>query len=120
MGCVLIVEDDTDVRGMMELFVSLAGHEPITAQNGEEALLKMRARRPCVVLLDLHMPVMDGFQFRRLQASDPDLAKVPVLCITAAYDPPVISQTLGLPCLGKPVDLNDLSARIAEACAQAS
>ena len=64
--CVLIVEDDDDVREFMQLLVSTAGYETMTARDGQDALVKMRQRRPCLVLLDLQMPRMDGFTFLRI------------------------------------------------------
>jgi CheY-like chemotaxis protein len=62
----------------------------------------MRRARPCLVLLDLNMPVMDGFEFRRQQLADPALARVPVLCLTAHYEPEQVAMQLGVPCLAKP------------------
>ena len=68
-SCVLIVEDDDDVREFMELLVSSSGYQTMTARDGQEALLKMRQRKPCLVLLDLQMPRMDGWEFRELTTS---------------------------------------------------
>ena len=61
MPCVLIVEDEPDVREFMEVLLQTSGYETMSAPNGLEALQRMRARRPCVVLLDLMMPVMNGW-----------------------------------------------------------
>lgn len=113
---VLIVEDDPDVRQMMEHFVAMSGYEVMSASNGLVALEAMRQRRPCAVLLDMHMPVMDGFEFRRRQVADRELAGVPVLCITAAYDPRAVSSELGVPCMGKPADLATISRQLADIC----
>ena len=117
MPCVLIVEDDADVAEMMEMFLRTQGFEIICAENGRDALSRMRQRRPCVVLLDIQMPVMDGFEFRREQLADETLAAVPVLCLTAHYDPSAISDELGAPCIGKPVNLPQVGARVSELCA---
>jgi len=116
MSCVLIVEDDPDVRQMMELFVSSSGYTAVTAENGQEGLARMRENRPCLVLLDLQMPVMDGFEFRRRQLREADLAAVPVLCITAHYRPSTISEELGVRCLGKPADFDSLGSEIQRIC----
>lgn len=113
---VLIVEDDPDVREFMDLLVSTAGYDTDTAGNGAEALGRMRAQRPCVVLLDLQMPVMDGFQFRARQLADSVLASVPVVCLTAAFDLQATSEQLGVPCLGKPIDVSSVFKHIADAC----
>src|SRR6185295_12106738 len=64
---VLVVDDDADVRTMMSTLLVLEGYHVLTAENGEQALAAMRRRHPCVVLLDIMMPVMDGWQFRRQQ-----------------------------------------------------
>lgn len=104
MPRVLIVEDDEDVLQMMQLLLGSSGYETSCARNGLEALAEMRDHRPCMVLLDLQMPVMDGFQFRERQLADPELAAVPVVCITAHYDPARVSDQMGVPCLTKPPD----------------
>jgi CheY-like chemotaxis protein len=116
MSCVLIVEDDPDVRQMMELFVSSSGYQAMTAENGREGLARMREQLPCLVLLDLQMPVMDGFEFRRRQLKEAELAAVPVLCITAHYRPATISEELGVACLAKPADFDRLCAEMARIC----
>jgi CheY-like chemotaxis protein len=116
MPLVLIVEDDPDIREFMELLLIDAGYETMTAENGSRALERMRARRPCIVLLDLAMPVMDGFGFRERQLADPDLAKIPVVCITAAFDPVSVSARLKVPCLPKPVSFSAVLDVVQNAC----
>lgn len=116
MPHVLIVDDDTDVREMLEMFLGHSGYKITSASNGAEALDKMRECAPCLVLLDLMMPVMSGWQFRERQLEDPKLSNVPVVCITAAYDPDTVSSRLGLPCLQKPVDLEQLVTVVHRAC----
>src|SRR3982750_3855302 len=81
--CVLIVEDDTDVREMMDLLLTSMGYRTVTAANGAVALERLRQDRPCMVLLDLMMPVMTGWEFRERQLNDPLLASIPVLCMSA-------------------------------------
>jgi len=116
VACVLIVEDDDDVREMMELLLSSSGYETMVARNGEEALARMRQRRPCLVLLDLQMPVMSGWEFRDRQLLDEALADVPVVAVTAYFDPHDVSDRLGVPCLMKPADLNAVVKEIQTAC----
>jgi CheY-like chemotaxis protein len=80
---VLVVDDDRDIR---ELLVELLGGEGYlvsSAADGRQALREAHAHRPDVILLDLMMPVMDGYQFRAAQLEDPDLAQVPVVIISA-------------------------------------
>ena len=113
---VLIVEDDTDVREMMQLMIGSAGFDTVGACNGRQALERMREELPCMVLLDLQMPIMDGFEFRRRQLADPRLADVPVVCITAHYDPAAMAANLGVPCLAKPPDFDTVVGAVAATC----
>jgi CheY-like chemotaxis protein len=116
MSCVLIVEDDDDVREFMELLIATSGYETMSAADGLEALERMRERRPCVVLLDLQMPRMDGWQFREHQLRDPQLAQVPVVCITACVEPHVVTRRLGLRCLPKPADFPSVLNEVRAVC----
>jgi CheY-like chemotaxis protein len=113
---VLIVEDDLDTRRMMQEFLELEGYAVVTAGNGLEALERLREWRPCVILLDLMMPVMDGFTFRAHQLQDPDLATIPVLCISAIYSHADVSARLGLSCLPKPIEPETLLKELRSRC----
>jgi len=79
---VLIVDDDAQTCEGLALVMESAGHTVRMATNGLEALTKMRARRPDVVLLDLLMPTMDGWTFRLHQLGDPALADIPVVVVS--------------------------------------
>lgn len=116
MPCVLIVEDEPDVREFMELLLQTSGYETMSAQNGLEALEQMRQRRPCVVLLDLMMPVMNGWEFREHQLAEASLADVPVVCVTAVFDPSQVVKRLRIPCVRKPVEFPELLQKVANAC----
>lgn len=116
MPHVLIVDDDTDVQEMLEMFLGHSGYTIACAADGAAGLQKMREQPPCLVLLDLMMPVMSGWQFRELQLADPAIARIPVVCITAAYDAQTVSRRLGVPCLQKPVDLEALVSIVHRAC----
>jgi CheY-like chemotaxis protein len=114
--CVLIVEDDDDVREFMQLLVSTAGYQTMTARDGQEALVKMRERRPCMVLLDLQMPRMDGWEFRARQMQDLSLSDIPVVCVTAFFDPAQVTRQLGLRCISKPADFPAIIDAVETTC----
>jgi CheY-like chemotaxis protein len=121
-GCgstVMIVEDDIDVREMLAEIVAEGGYRALSAANGREALDTLRATpaRPCLILLDMMMPVMDGRQFRAAQATDPELGDIPVVVLSAQVDVRETASTLkAAGFLEKPVDLHALLAVIAQHC----
>jgi CheY-like chemotaxis protein len=84
-GLVLVVDDDESIRESLCDILLDEGYGALCAANGQEALsLLARNGRPCVILLDLMMPVMDGAAFRREQLRNPTLRDIPVAVITAA------------------------------------
>jgi CheY-like chemotaxis protein len=87
MPTVLVVEDHDNLRdGLVELLRS-EGIGVEAAADGAAALAVLRAGlRPCVIVLDLDMPVMDGYQFRREQIVDPELRAIPVIVLSATAD----------------------------------
>ena len=118
MPCVLIVEDDADLRMMMEYLLQVNGYETTCACNGLEAFAQIHLRKPCVVLLDLHMPVMDGFEFRRRQLTDSHCCAVPIVAITAHYDPQEVERQLGITCLHKPLSIDHVVHEVERACGE--
>ncbi|HEX5000040.1 MAG TPA: response regulator, partial [Terriglobia bacterium] len=75
---VLIVEDEEFIRENFQIFLELEGFQVLTAGNGREALEQLQGReRPCLILLDLLMPVMDGGEFLERKASETSLASIP-------------------------------------------
>jgi CheY-like chemotaxis protein len=106
---VLIVEDDADLREMMAQLLTLEGYETATVANGREALEYLhRAVAPQVILLDLMMPIMDGYGFLDERRGDPALASIPIAIVTAGHG--VDRARLGhdLPIVRKPFDIPDL------------
>jgi CheY-like chemotaxis protein len=81
---ILIVEDDAGTREALSMILSAQGFTVVGAANGQEALGLLRGDvRPDLILLDLMMPIMDGWQFRREQVKDPALALIPVVVLSA-------------------------------------
>jgi len=82
---VLVVEDDDDVREGLTALLVRRGRSVHAVADGAQALAWLRTEpAPCVVLLDLMMPVMDGFELRREMMGDPVLASIPVVLLSAA------------------------------------
>ncbi len=115
---ILIVEDDDDSRRMLELLLASNDYETMSARNGAEALERMRERKPCLVLLDLQMPVMSGWEFRERQLQDPELADVPVLCVTAFFNPGEVEKELGLRCVPKARQFSEVINEVRMACGE--
>jgi CheY-like chemotaxis protein len=107
---VLVVEDDVLLRDIFKVFLEADGYRVDTAADGKEALERLRhSAPPSLVVLDLMMPRMDGFDFRAEQRKDPTLASIPVLVCSAAGDPREEDKDLAAAgYLGKPVVFADL------------
>ena len=113
---ILVVDDDPGIRTMLVLFLTHAGYMVSSATNGGEALTMLRhsPTPPCLILLDLMMPVMNGAEFRQVQQDDPLLAPIPVAVLSAAEQiheqAPLLDAAAYLP---KPIDF-DLLVRTVE------
>jgi CheY-like chemotaxis protein len=108
---VLVVDDNLDLREVLETILQVNGYEAMLATNGAEALAMLRGAQklPGVILLDLMMPVMDGRQFCAEQQQDPRLSAIPVVILTAdghADDKATVLGVSGF--LAKPVDMDAL------------
>jgi CheY-like chemotaxis protein len=116
---VLVVEDDADLREMIAQLLALEGFQTMTVANGREALSYLRnlhsGAAPDVILLDLMMPEMDGWEFRRHQQADPQLAKVPVIVLTA-LDQNRTREVEAVAFLKKPLDFDRLLTLVRTYC----
>ncbi|HET8540685.1 MAG TPA: response regulator [Anaeromyxobacter sp.] len=83
---VLIVDDTNTLRSLVQIYLIAHGWEFAEAQNGADGLEKARALRPDVIVSDVKMPVMDGFELCAAIRSDPDLAQTPVVLLTMFGD----------------------------------
>jgi CheY-like chemotaxis protein len=110
---ILVVEDDAATCRSMQRLLEGAGYPVACAANGLEALDHLRrSGPPLVILLDLAMPVMSGWQFRREQRRDPALAPIPVIVVSGEADLPRAAASLGAAHLPKPVEVDALLGAI--------
>lgn len=105
---ILVVDDDADIRDALEQVLLSAGNRVSTAKNGKDALDLIQTIRPDVILLDLMMPVMDGFRFREAQKQDRTLADIPVVIISAVAAQNAAALGDVAACLAKPFSIDVL------------
>jgi DNA-binding response OmpR family regulator len=104
---VLVVEDDPPLRRMVSIFLRAAGYRVCAAEDGSSGLALAQDERPDLVLLDLMMPELDGWEVLRRIKGDAVTAAIPVLVLTASVDPRLTEQALRLGAtrfLTKPID----------------
>lgn len=121
-GKVLVVEDNEDIRDAVAESLEDAGYDVWVAANGAIAMDALRNSNdlPCLILLDLMMPVMDGAQFLQEMRRDPRLSALPVVVVTA--DGSAITKATALGTHGglrKPVHLDDLLSTVSKYCEHA-
>jgi two-component system, chemotaxis family, chemotaxis protein CheY len=106
-GGILVVDDDPDLRECLRLMLTSMGYEVTSAANGREALDDMEGHDPDLILLDMKMPVMDGWEFcRALEGRD---ERPPIVVLTAAPDPAGrAAEVHAEGWLGKPFEYADL------------
>jgi two-component system, cell cycle response regulator DivK len=80
---ILVVEDQEDNRRILRDLLGNAGYELIEAESGEEALTAVEAQRPDLILMDIQLPVMDGYEVARRIKSNPDMKLVPIIAVTS-------------------------------------
>jgi len=112
---VLVVDDDPYLQRVMMKFLTLEGFVPVLAGNGEEALTYLRDGGSArVILLDLRMPVMDGWTFRREQRDDPGIADIPVVVLSGAESE--VSELDAAAAFYKPVSFSEVIAVVRRLC----
>lgn len=115
---ILIVEDDEVISNSIQELLEESGYSTIIASNGQVALdLLTVSKRPDLILLDLMMPVLDGFKFRELQLSRPEISEIPVIIMSAGgHD--IQKKVMGLAngILRKPLDIAVLLEAIENHC----
>ena len=115
---ILIVEDDDEIRELLAEMLADHGYPVRTAADGAQALALLRqAPAPCLIVLDLMMPKMDGWSLRRTLLEDPTLAGIPVVVLSGAADVGPASAGLGaVRVLTKPVKWPTFLAVVREHC----
>lgn len=115
---ILIVEDERDARETLQHLFQLEGYAAAGAANGKEGLVKLDEFRPCMILLDLMMPVMNGWEFLEALKKDRQdiLQNIPVVVISAAADVGDIPRQLGCRTMKKPLDLDQLLSLAQQHC----
>ncbi len=110
---ILVVEDDEDNRDLVEFLVN-RNHLDVNlmmAENGEEAVRCVRKKKPDLILMDMQMPIMDGYTAVPIIKADPDLSAIPIVAFTAPARPDDIARTKSIGCIehyNKPMDPEQL------------
>jgi CheY-like chemotaxis protein len=111
-GTVLVVDDDESIREFVSVALSDEGYDVVTASDGASALETVGREHPSVILLDMRMPIMDGWEFSRAYRALPE-PHAPIIVVTAARDAEErASQIQAEGYLAKPFDLDDLLAMV--------
>ncbi len=119
MKLVLLVEDDDETRDVLGDLLQEAGYGVLRAEDGAVAwkLLQERPDKPDIILLDLMMPIMNGWDFRRKQRLDPRLSAIPILVMSAGGQIASVAADLGaVDHIEKPVEIDDLLGKLERLC----
>ena len=122
MARILLVEDNEMNMDMLSRRLLRAGYELVTATDGAQAVLKAQSEAPDVILMDLGLPVIDGWEATRLIKADPDTQTIPIIALTAHVMSGTRESALQAGCNDfdtKPIDLVRLLAKIEIALHQA-
>jgi CheY-like chemotaxis protein len=91
----------------LSMLLQMSGFSVLVAADGEEALPLAREQQRCLILLDLTMPVMDGFSFREAQLRTPELAEIPVIVISTLREESLVQKGFGpVPAVTKPIEID--------------
>jgi CheY-like chemotaxis protein len=113
---VLVVEDEREAREFLTQILELEGFTVFGFANGAEAMAYLsQAGKPCLIILDLRMPIMNGPQLRAALLSEPRLAAIPVVVVTA-LDPGAAAGLSAVRVFRKPLDVNALVDVVRQHC----
>jgi CheY-like chemotaxis protein len=110
---ILVVDDEEDIRMVVERRLVTAGYAVVTAGNGRDGLLAAKKERPDLILLDINMPDMDGGEVGQQLKSDPGTAGIPIIYLTALADR-TIREAGGQHFLSKPYNPKELLEAISK------
>lgn len=114
MATILVLDDDPDIRALLERELSTAGYEVMSADSAEDATRRIAERRPDLVIADINLPGASGVEFVAKLRDDATLGRVPVVYLTAVEESTELAvRTLGYPLLPKPVQRRELLALVA-------
>jgi CheY-like chemotaxis protein len=112
---ILIIEDEDVIRETFQLFLELEGYVVLTAGNGREGLEQLRKMtRPCLILLDLMMPVMNGEEFLKAKTTEESMSSIPVCVVSGAANIPDLPGVAA--CVPKPVSAESLLDLVRRYC----
>lgn len=114
---ILVVDDDTDIRETLAQILEFEGFQVVCASNGKEAMAQLEVIKPDLILLDLMMPVMNGYEFRMAQKSRPEFAGIPVIILSADGNVQQKAAAADVRAyLKKPIELETLLSTIRQVC----
>jgi len=114
---ILVVDDEESIRTVLEFTLAQAGYDADTAANGDECLEKVYAFGPDLIILDLMMPQVDGWEVMRLLRANPETEKIPIVLLTAKgeiHDKLTALQQGATDYVTKPFSKSDLLQRLGE------
>lgn len=115
MATILVIDDNATNRELLERYLSRRGHQIITAPDGAVGLMRAWTDRPALILLDLAMPVFDGWDTARQLKALPETRAIPIIAVTALALPDTAQRAQQAGCddyISKPVDLPSLLSKI--------
>ncbi len=122
MPKILLVEDNESIRKVMTLLLKRRGHDVLTAEDGEQAVALAQSEHPDLILMDLNLPVLDGWEATRRIKRDPELRHIPIVALTAAGLVTGREEALEAGCdeyASKMLEINDLAELILRVLASA-
>jgi DNA-binding response OmpR family regulator len=113
MATILVLDDDPDIRALLQHLLSQAGYAVLAADSAEAAMKRMAIERPDLIIADIKLPGTSGVDFVAALRNDAALRRIPVVYLTALEEGTELAvRTLGYPLLAKPVQRKDLLALV--------